>query len=130
MPSTFKTITAAQSRFAARIFNLLTLVVAVLAPLIMIWIAASIFVYASVAHHPNPRTVYYNRWAGYRFYGAVGSLLVLGPLAYRIAPGWHALFALWGAFAVIIVPWGLWDLYKTQREPWQDVVIEVENESV
>lgn len=72
-----QTITAAQSLFSARLFNIASIVATIIAPLLMVWIAVSIFVYSSVAYHPNPRTVYYNRISGYRFYGAAGTMLVI-----------------------------------------------------
>jgi hypothetical protein len=27
---------------------------------------------------------------------------------------------------MIIVPWALFDIYKAAREPWQDLIVEVE----
>lgn len=67
-------------------------------PPIMIWLAASIFVYASVAHHPDRRVVQYNRWAGYRFYGATGLLVVLGQALYSLLEGTRGLLN-WGIMA-------------------------------
>ena len=31
-----------------------------------------------------------------------------------------------GTAVLIIVPWALFDIYKAAREPWQDMIIEVE----
>lgn len=94
-------------------------------PPVMIWLGASIFVYASIAHHPNPRTAHYNKWAGYRFYGVMGSLVVLGPAIYGLLGGWQGLVLVLGLAVTIIVPWALFDIYKAAREPWQDMTIEV-----
>jgi hypothetical protein len=95
-------------------------------PPIMIWLGASIFVYASIAHHPNARAVHYNKWAGYRFYGVMGSLMVFGPGIYGLFDGWQGLVLVQGLAVAIIVPWALYDIYRAAREPWQDMDIEVE----
>jgi hypothetical protein len=94
-------------------------------PPIMIWLAASIFVYASVAHHPDPRVVQYNRWAGYRFYGATGLLVVLGQPLYSLLEGAKGLLLNWAIMALIVVPWAAWDIVRAGRESWQDLVVEV-----
>lgn len=93
-------------------------------PPLMIWLGASIFVYASVAHHPNPRTVQYNRWAAYRFYGATGTLVVFGQLIYAAFDSWTGLLAVWGILFLIVVPAGLYAIWRAQKEDWQDLVIE------
>ena len=144
-------IPASSSRFAAQLFNLITVAVMMVSlsalllgkllasqkigflplvlslPPVMIWLGASIFVYASIAHHPNPRTAHYNKWAGYRFYGVMGSLVVIGQPIYGLLGGWQGLMLVLGLAVLIIVPWALFDIYKAAREPWQDVTIEVES---
>ena len=145
-------IPAASSRFAAQLFNLITVAVMLVSltalllgkllashkvgflpfvlslPPIMIWLGASIFVYASIAHHPNARAAHFNKWAGYRFYGVMGSLVVIGPAIYGLLDGWQGLMLVLGLAVAIIVPWALFDIYKAARESWQDVTIEVENQ--
>lgn len=121
-----KVITAGQSRFSAQLFNIASVIATLIPPLLMIWIAASIFVYASIAHHPNPRTVYYNRISGYRFYGAAGAMVVFGQPVYSLFGNWHGLVAIWAVLAIVVVPWGLWSIYTAGREQWQDMTIEVD----
>jgi len=145
-----RVITASSSRFAAQLFNLITVAVLLISltalllgkllasqkigflplvlslPPLMIWLGASIFVYASIAHHPNPRTAHYNKWAGYRFYGVMGSLVVIGPAIYGLLGGWQGLMLVLGLAVTIILPWALFDIYKAAREPWTDMTIEVE----
>lgn len=121
-----KVITAQQSKFSAQMFNIASVVATLIPPLLMIWIAASIFVYASIAHHPNPRTVEYNRLSGYRFYGAAGAMVIFGQPIYGIFKNWHGLLAIWVILAVIVVPLGIWNIFKAGREQWQDMVIEVD----
>ena len=142
-------ITASSSRFAAQLFNILTVTALTISltalllgkllashkigflpfvlslPPVMIWLGGSIFVYASIAHHPNPRTAHYNKWAGYRFYGVMGSLMVIGPAIYGLLDGWQGLVLVMGLAVLIIVPWALFDIYKAAREPWADMTIEV-----
>lgn len=142
-------ISASSSRFAAQIFNIITVAVMLISlsalllgkllashkigflpfvlslPPLMIWLGGSMFVYASVAHHPNTRAAHYNRWAGYRFYGVMGSLMVIGPAIYGLLGGWQGLMLVLGLAVAIIVPWALYDIYKAAREPWQDITIEV-----
>lgn len=121
-----KVVTAGQSRFSAQLFNIASVIATLIPPLLMIWIAASIFVYASIAHHPNPRTVYYNRISGYRFYGAAGAMVVFGQPVYSLFGNWHGLVAIWAVLAIVVVPLGLWSIYKAGREQWQDMTIEVD----
>jgi hypothetical protein len=144
-----RVISASSSRFAAQLFNLITIAVLLISltalllgkllvsqkigflplvlslPPVMIWLGASIFVYASIAHHPNPRTAHYNKWAGYRYYGVMGSLVVFGQPLYDLLGGWQGLMLVLGLAVAIIVPWALFDIYKAAREPWQDMTIEV-----
>ena len=144
-----RVITASSSRFSAQLFNLITVGVLLASltalllgkllvsqkigflplvlslPPIMIWLGASIFVYASIAHHPNPRTAHYNKWAGYRYYGVMGGLVVFGQPLYDVVGGWEGLMLVLGLAIAIIVPWALFDVFKAAREPWQDMTIEV-----
>lgn len=145
-----RVISASSSRFAAQLFNILTVATLLISltalllgkllasqkigflpfvlslPPVMLWLGASIFVYAGIAHHPNPRAAHFNKWAGYRFYGVMGSLMVIGPAIYGLFDGWLGLMLVLGLAVLIIVPWALFDIYKAAREPWQDMTIEVE----
>lgn len=147
---TTRVIPAASSRFNAQLFNIITVIALLLSlsalvlgkllasekvgflpfvlslPPVMIWLGASIFVYASIAHHPNALTAHYNKWAGYRFYGVMGSLVVIGPMIYGLLGGLQGVMLVIGFAVAIIVPWALVDIYRAAREPWQDVTIEVE----
>lgn len=144
-----RVIAASSSRLSAQLFNIFTVAALTLSlgalllgkllasqkigflpfvlslPPVMLWLGASIFVYAGIAHHPNPRTVHYNKWAGYRFYGVMGSLMVIGPAIYGLLGGWQGLVLVIGLAVLIIVPWALFDIYRAAREPWQDMTIEV-----
>jgi len=144
-----RVISASSSRFAAQLFNIITVAALLISltalllgkllashkigflpfvlslPPVMLWLGASIFVYASIAHHPNPRTTHYNKWAGYRFYGVMGSMMVIGPAIYGLLDGWSGLMLVLGSAVAIIVPWAIYDIFKAAREPWADLTIEV-----
>lgn len=147
---TKRVIPAASCRFQAQLFNLITIGALSISmtsllvgklfaghkigflpfvlslPPIMIWLGASIFVYAWIAHHPNPTVRHYNTWAGYRYYGTMGSLVVFGQPIYDLAKGFAGVMIVLGLAYAVIVPWAIWDIVKARRENWQDMVIDVE----
>lgn len=140
---TVKTITAAEQKRAANIFNICASVAVMLMPLIipmLLWIAASIFVHASVAHHPNQRVRDYLYPGGYRFYGVVGSLVVLlnfSPQMSKWIPGIIHMGPLrlpmfwvwvWVASILIIVPLAVRDILRANKENWQDMTVEAEHD--
>ncbi len=140
-------ITAASCLRSARLFNLLAIATTLLAaglfglgqviadkklaflpmamslPPIMIWLAASIFVYASIAHHPDLTVRHYNKWAGYRYYAVVGSLTVFSNDLAHLPTGWAGV---WALFILVLVPWAIHDILKAGKEPWRDIEIEKE----
>jgi hypothetical protein len=126
-----KTISAADQKRAAQIFNFFSAIAVATVVPIAIWIAASIFVYASVAHHPNPRVVDYLRPAGHRFYGLVGALVVIlnfsSQLASWVGGAWNLALGIWAAGVLIVVLPAIRDILRAGRESWQDMTIEVEH---
>ncbi len=120
-------ILAKDSRLAAQAFNLGSILAVLIAPLLMIWIAVSIFVYASIAHHPNKKVAEYNRWAGYRFYGVAGFMVPFGSPIYEIFGNWHGVLALWAIMFIVVVPWGIWSVIKAHREEWTETQLYVED---
>ncbi len=137
-------LTAASCLRSARIFNLLAIASTLLAaslfglgqlvadkklaflpmamslPPIMIWLAASIFVYASIAHHPDLTVRHYNKWAGYRYYAVVGALTIFSNDLARLPTGW---LGVWGLFILALVPWAAYDVWKAGREKWRDIEV-------
>ena len=93
-------------------------------PPVAIWLAASIFVYASIAHHPNLTVRHYNKWAGYRYYAVIGTLPVV-PMFHDFIPGG------WGTIATILlltlIPWAVYDIWKAGKEDWQDMLVNLED---
>lgn len=90
-------------------------------PPLMIWLAASIFVYASIAHHPNLRVRHYNKWAGYRYYGVVGTLTILANDIAQLPGGWSLV---WAIFFTALVPWSVYDIWHAGKEDWHDMEVE------
>lgn len=134
-----KSITAAQQRLAAQVFNIASILAIVVFPLIMLWIAASIFTYAALAHHPSLKVREYVRHAGYRFYGLVGTLVVVLNYTEQMrhwVPGVIRLGMLtipmiwpmvWLLSALVVVPLGLRDILRARNDSWQDMTVEVEH---
>lgn len=124
-----KLISAAQCRRSAQIFIIGSIISVLIPPLLMVWIAASIFVYASVAHHPDMRVREFQRHAGYRFYGLVGTLVVLlnfsGAMKDWVGGGMNLMFTVWAISLLAVVPLGIRDLVRISRENWQDIMVEV-----
>lgn len=130
MKTVEKLISASQCRSSARIFIIGSIISVLVPPLLMVWIAASIFAYASVAHHPDMRVREYQRWAGYRFYGLVGTLVVVlnfsGAMQAWLGGGMNLLLTVWVLSLLVIVPLGIRDLIRISRENWQDMLVEVQ----
>ncbi|MHB1247667.1 MAG: hypothetical protein ACYCY1_16220 [Sulfuriferula sp.] len=113
-------ISAKNSCRAAQTFNLFSISAILAAPLLLLWIAVSILVNALIAQHPNAKVATYNRWAGYRFYGIAGSLMVFRNLIYHIFCNWHGLLAIWMIRFTVVDPWGIWAVVKTGKEEWSE----------
>jgi hypothetical protein len=91
-----------------------------LAP-VMLCLALSIFIYASIAHHPNLTVRHYNKWAGYRYYAVVGTLTIISGDLARLPTGWPGVYVL---MVLVLVPWSLYDIWKAGREDWNLVEVD------
>lgn len=129
----FKLITAKQQMRAAQSFAFFSSLSVILLPAIipmLLWIAASIFAYCAVACHPNKRVQSYLTIAGYRFYGLVGALVVVlnfSPQMAKAMGGWLNLgIIIWIISILVVVPFGIRDILRAKKEPWQDMQVETE----
>ena len=145
-PSKTQHISAASSRMAARLFSIGNIIAVlpglVVAPVILLgqpertsmivmfilmvvppilWFGISIIVYIIARHHPNPRVGHYTQWAAYRFYGMFGIVIPVGTF---YGTQWQLWIVTGGLVALILIPWSLLDLFRIQREHWQDITIE------
>jgi hypothetical protein len=139
-------ISAASSRMVARLFNIGNIIAVlpglVVAPIILLghpertsmiymfilmvvppilWFGISIIVYIIARHHPNPRVGHYTQRAAYRFYGMFGIVIPVGTF---FGTQWQLWIVTGGVVALILIPWSLLDLFRIQREHWQDITIE------
>ena len=128
-------ITVKQQMRAAQGFAFFSCIAVVLMPLVipmLLWIAASIFVYAAAACHPNPRVCDFIKYAGYRFYGLVGLLVIVlnfSPQMSKAVGGSYILIAIiWVTSMLVVVPLGVRDILRAKHEPWQEFTVETENE--
>ena len=94
-------------------------------PMLMIWVGASMFVYAANAHHPDERVAQYTRRAGYRFYGVTGAMVILGQPLISWLGAFKGAFAIWAIIALGVIPAAIWEIFTARREVWRDLVIEV-----
>ncbi|MCB5188488.1 hypothetical protein LG200_10820 [Methylobacillus caricis] len=123
-----KIISARQQMRAAQSFPFFSSIAVIVPVLIPIWIAASIFIYASMAQHPCSRVCDYLVPAGYRFYGLLGTWVVVlnfsSNMAGWVGGGLNLAIIIWIVSILIIVPLGVRDILRAKREPWQEVTIE------
>lgn len=120
-----KAITAEQCRLSAQLFNLATIVAVLVPILLMLWVGASMFVYAQNAHHPDERVARYTRRAGFRFYGVAGAMVIFGQPIVSWLGGLHGVLAIWAIFALTLIPPAVLDILRARREDWRDIIVEV-----
>ena len=142
-----KIIPAANARMFARLFNmgnLLSLLPGlILAPLILLgeqekmstifmfiamivppilWFGLSIMIYIIARHHPNELVGHYTQQAAYRYYGMIGVVIPVGTF---FGTDWSLWILMGGVVSLVLVPWTIWELIKTQKEHWQDTEIQI-----
>jgi hypothetical protein len=127
-PTPPRVVTGRSARNTATWMDYGNLVAVAFPPIVVLWIAASMLIFALNRHHPNPRVGHYTQWAAYRLYGVTGAIVAMGFFIPESHWGWYWLA--WAGAALIIVPWTIVDLVRIYRERWEDVVIEQENASV
>lgn len=125
-----KIVTAKQQMRAAQAFPFFSSLAVIIPILIPFWIAASIFSYCSIAHHPCNRVCQYLVPAGYRFYGLMGTWVVLLNFSSQLAD-WaggalRLAFIVWAISILVVVPFGIRDILRARKEPWQDITVETE----
>ncbi|NIR60099.1 MAG: hypothetical protein GWO02_11570 [Gammaproteobacteria bacterium] len=116
---------ARHARAAAALFNYGN-IVAVLVPLPLgvLWLAASMVVYAMNRHHPNPKVGHYTQQAAYRIYGGAGAFTAAA--IFIPGGGWEWYLGAWALAVAVIVPWSAVDLVRIHRDEWVDMTLEPE----
>lgn len=118
--STPKIVSGQSARKACVVFNYGNMIaIAVPIPLGLLWVGASMVVYAMNRHHPNPRVGHYTQQAAYRFYGVTGFFVAVATFF----PGgnWTYYLAAWAAAALVLLPWSVWELVKIYKDDWRDM---------
>ncbi len=115
-------VSGRRARTAAVLFNIGNIVaVMVPIPLGMLWLGASMLVYAMNRHHPNEKVGHYTQQAAYRFYGITG--FFVAAATFIPGGGWDYYLVAWGLAALILIPWSILDLVKIGRDDWEDIDI-------
>jgi hypothetical protein len=127
-----RTISAKQQMRSAQSFTFFSCLAVLLLPLVIpmfIWVAASIFMYAAAAHHPNSKVCEYVRQSGYRFYATFALLVIMGFFGFMLAE-WigrlNLILLVWTVTILMVIPLGVRDMYRASKEHWQDMTVEVE----
>lgn len=116
-----RTVSGKGARLAAALFNYGNIAAILIpVPVGLLWLAASIVLYAMNRHHPEPRVGHYTQQAAYRFYGVVGFFVVAANF---IPPEFTYFLAVWALGVLVIVPWSLVDLVRIHREVWTDLTV-------
>jgi len=112
---------ARSCRNAAALFNVGNMVAVLFPPAGLLWLAASMVIYAMNRHHPEARVGHYTQIAAYRIY-AVAGLLVAAAL-FVPKNGLNYYLAFWAISIAIIFPLSIRDLLRIRRDDWQDINI-------
>jgi hypothetical protein len=115
-------VSGRSARVASTLFNYGNIVaVAIPIPLGMLWLGASMLVYAMNRHHPNPKVGHYTQQAAYRFYGVAG--LFTAAATFIPGSGWLYYVIAWVLAAVVLIPWSLLDIVRIHRDQWEDMEV-------
>jgi hypothetical protein len=105
--------------------SMIFMFIAMIVPPIL-WFGLSIMIYIISRHHPNELVGHYTQQAAYRFYGMIGVVIPIGTF---FGTDWKLWILLGGVVGLVIVPWTVWELIKTQKENWQDIEIMIDQTS-
>jgi hypothetical protein len=125
-------ITARQQMRSAQGFTFFSCLAVLLLPLVIplfIWVAASIFMYAAAANHPNHKICVYITKSAYRFYSTFALLVVMAFFGFMLGEKigvLNVLFLVWGISILLVVPLGIRDMLRASKEDWQDLKMEIE----
>jgi len=92
----------------------------------ILWFGLSIMIYIIARHHPNELVGHYTQQAAYRYYGMIGVVIPVGTF---FGTDWELWILMGGVVGLVLVPWTIWELIKSQQENWQDIKIKVEETS-
>jgi hypothetical protein len=116
-------LTARSCRFAASMFNYGNIITVLLPPVGLLWLAASMVIYALNRHHPNEKVGYYTQQAAYRIYGLTG--LIVAAAIFIPKNGMYYYLAIWALSIIVILPLSIRDLLRIRKDDWCDVEFEM-----
>ena len=102
--------------------SMIFMFIAMIVPPIL-WFGLSIMIYIISHHHPNELVGHYTQQAAYRFYGMIGVVIPIGTF---FGTDWKLWILMGGVVGLVLVPWTVWELIKTQKENWQDISIMID----
>lgn len=53
-------------------------------------------------------------------------MMVLGQPFSSLFHGWYRLLAIWSVLAIVVIPFGIWDIVRAGREDWQDLDVVID----
>lgn len=122
-------ISGRSARFAASLFNYGCIAAILLpVPLGLLWLGASMVVYAMNRHHPNPKVGHYTQRMAYVFYGVAGFFVAVA--IFFSGTSWVPYAVAWAVGALIVVPWAVIDLWRMRHEAWEDLTLDVQPEQI
>lgn len=122
-------ISGRSARFSASLFNIGCIAALLLPiPLGLLWLGASIVVYAMNRHHPNPKVGNYTQRMAYVFYGVAGFFVAIA--IFFSGTSWLPYAIGWAIGAAIVIPWALIELVRIRRESWEDLTLESQPEQL
>ena len=89
----------------------------------ILWFGFSIMIYIIARHHPNELVGHYTQQAAYRYYGMIGVVIPVGTF---FGTDWELWILMGGVVGLVLVPWTIWELIKSQKENWQDIEIMID----
>ncbi len=119
---TTRVVTARSAKRAAAVFHIgNVLAVAVPLPLGILWLGASMLLYALNRHHPNPEVGHSIQRGAYVFYGVAG--FVTAAAIFIPGGGLAWWLAAWALAAAVVVPFSAWELWRLRRARWADLTL-------
>ena len=112
---------ARSCRNAAALFNYGNIIAVLIPPVGLLWLAASMVIYAMNRHHPDDKVGHYTQIAAYRIYAITGFLVAVAIFIPR--DGLNYYLAFWALSVAIVVPLSIRDLLRIRCECWEDVRI-------
>ncbi len=101
--------------------SMIFMFIAMIVPPIL-WFGLSIMIYIIARHHPNELVGHYTQQAAYRYYGMIGVVIPIGTF---FGTEWELWILMGGVVGLVLVPWTIWELIKSQKENWQDTEIKI-----